>query len=67
MYTDIVCPELQGPLNGDVSASSLIFNNTAEYTCHEGFMVVGSDTRQCQVDGTWSGTAPTCQSKTQYD
>ena len=36
---------------------------TAKYTCDAGFTIIGSDTRTCQADGTWSGNAPVCGSE----
>ena len=33
----------------------------AFYRCNTGNNLVGSVTRSCQTDGTWSGNAPTCQ------
>ncbi|WAQ97856.1 CSMD3-like protein [Mya arenaria] len=48
------------------------FNVTADfaivsYTCNVNYVLVGSETRTCQSDGTgWSGLAPTCGKKHQY-
>ena len=44
----------------DVSGGTMI-GDTATYQCDQHFQLNGEDTRMCQDDGTWSGTAPTCQ------
>ena len=44
----------------DVSGGTMI-GDTATYQCDQHFQLNGEDTRTCQDDGTWSGTAPTCQ------
>ena len=30
------------------------------FSCNAGFEIQGSSIRQCNSDGNWSGTAPTC-------
>ena len=36
--------------------------DTCIYVCDEGFVVIGDTvTRECQSDGTWSGSEPTCE------
>ena len=37
--------------------------NTATYNCNNGYNLTGDMTRTCQANGTWSGTAPTCESR----
>jgi hypothetical protein len=54
------CPGLEPPQNGSVSAPVTDLGATASYQCASGFTLVGDVSRTCQVDGTWSGTAPTC-------
>ena len=46
----------------DVSGGTAI-GDTANYQCNEHFQLKGDNTRTCQEDGTWSGTAPTCLGK----
>jgi len=48
------------PLSVSVSAYTFIANGVATYSCLTGYLMSGSNTRACQADGTWSGTAPTC-------
>ncbi len=53
------CPVIAPPANGRV----LIDGLTVTYTCNPGYTLNGSVTRTCEDDGTWSLTAPTCESK----
>ena len=49
--------------NGEVLAPTTTIGSVATYTCNAGYNInvaVGSMTLQCQADGTWDGTAPTC-------
>ena len=53
-------------MNGSLLISGTgvgVYQETATYACETGFNLVGSVERTCQSDGTWSGSAPTCQSK----
>ena len=56
----VTCPDLDDPADGSVNYLVAV-GSTAEYACNEGFELVGTNTRTCQSDGTWSGEAPTCQ------
>lgn len=46
--------------NGKISSYVYTYNSTVEYSCHPGYSIVGSKTRLCQANGTWSGTLPRC-------
>ncbi|CAG5134438.1 unnamed protein product, partial [Candidula unifasciata] len=45
--------------NGVITGEYL-FGGKAEYKCLPGFELSGESTRQCQADGTWSSTTPSC-------
>jgi hypothetical protein len=48
-------------MSGDVDTSAgTTFGDTATYTCDPGHGIVGTASRMCQADGTWSGSQPTC-------
>jgi hypothetical protein len=54
------CGALMAPMNGNVGAASTTFGSLAVYSCNDGFTLIGSNMRECQASGTWSGTTPTC-------
>ena len=54
------CPELPDPANGQVSLTGRHFQDSALYSCHEGFTLVGVSRHTCQASGRWSGLAPEC-------
>jgi hypothetical protein len=56
-----LCPHLQAPADGAVRYNDRVVDSVAQYTCDEGFSLVGDDSRTCQFDSTWSGEEPTCQ------
>ena len=61
--TGITCDRLKDPANGDVTLTGIKVGSTATYTCDEGYLLVGEDTRTCQSDMEWSGEAPICKRK----
>jgi len=54
------CGPLVSPENGTVSASSTTVGSTATYACDTGYRLVGDSSRSCRADGSWSGSAPSC-------
>ncbi|NXT25117.1 DAF factor, partial [Syrrhaptes paradoxus] len=47
-----------------VVLTDLLFGSKVNYTCDEGYKLVGGSQRTCEVSGTsvsWSGDAPVCQ------
>lgn len=55
------CENLTNPFNGVVSLNGTLVGSLAMYSCSMGYNLVGINTRSCQSDGQWSGSAPTCQ------
>ena len=43
--------------------SGLRVGSTATYKCDDGFLLVGTTTRECLSNGQWSGNAPICKRK----
>jgi uncharacterized membrane protein YgcG len=56
------CGKLTDPTHGSVTSTpSTTYGSTATYACSTGYAPSGGSPRQCQANGTWSGTAPTCE------
>ena len=55
------CETLPNPFNGQVTLSGTAAGSVAMYTCEFSLELVGNATRECQIDGTWSGEEPICQ------
>ena len=56
----ISCPVLEHPDRGLVTIGGNSPGSVATYSCNGGHSLIGSDTRQCQSDGTWSNESPLC-------
>ena len=54
------CGYLSSPSYGRVSVTTLGIRERATYTCNSGFSLVGSSTRTCLSEGSWSGSQPIC-------
>ena len=62
--TAIDCGQLDPPANGTVDTSQgSLLGAVATYSCDPSFTLVGTATRQCQEDETWTGESPTCEGK----
>ena len=59
------CGDLNNPDHGCVIKTGNTVGETAFYICDEGFTLNGERKRECEADGTWSGTKSTCESKCQ--
>ena len=55
------CSRLSPPKYGRVSVTTRDVGGRATYTCSNGFRMVGSSTRTCLSDGSWSGSEPVCE------
>lgn len=60
----IQCLALQQPTRGSVKCSDHLgpssYGSTCEFTCDEGYTLVGSSILQCEESGLWSSTQPLC-------
>ena len=67
-HAAINCSQLQDPTNGAVDVLGISFGSSALYTCNTGLAFPGHNRgnviqRQCQANGTWSGSEPVCEGK----
>ncbi len=46
-----------------MSISTTTFGSTVHYSCFEGYIFEGDETRVCLSDGEWSESQPTCTSE----
>ena len=60
----ISCPDLSNPDNGVVQFSSgTVFQSVAEYSCDDGYQIIGTSSLTCQANAQWSDSPPHCESK----
>ncbi|XP_068695178.1 sushi, von Willebrand factor type A, EGF and pentraxin domain-containing protein 1-like isoform X1 [Montipora foliosa] len=48
------------PKYGQRAGYLFTYNSTVEYSCDQGYTLVGSRRRVCQANQTWTGTTPQC-------
>ena len=59
----VACKSLPPPENGYiVESTGRKVNDTVSINCTEGFMLSGSATRKCEMNGVWSGMPAQCTS-----
>lgn len=58
-----VCPDPGTPTYGFKIGTDYSVGAIVEYSCADGYSLVGSSSRTCQLDGTWSGSLPQCVQK----
>ncbi|XP_077382387.1 CUB and sushi domain-containing protein 3-like isoform X4 [Festucalex cinctus] len=54
------CGDPGTPAKGWREGRSFIFKSEVTFSCSAPYVLVGSTTRMCQEDGTWSGSQPRC-------
>ena len=59
----VACPPLTEPDNSELVLDGVLEGSTASYSCNTGYDRIGPANRICGVDGSWSGSEPSCQSK----
>lgn len=63
----VQCMEvLSSPTNGNLEITGNTYLSEAQYSCVEGFAVVGPTVRICQDDGQWSGNQPHCEGSVEH-
>lgn len=64
-HTEVFCPVLMNPANGQVFPTGQRVLARALYECNSGFVVEGLLVRICLDNGEWGGDDPVCISKQQ--
>ncbi|XP_078620076.1 C-type lectin lectoxin-Lio3-like [Branchiostoma floridae x Branchiostoma japonicum] len=54
------CLKMPPPANGAMTGSNS-YGDVVTFICNPGYKLVGTSTRTCQSDGTWSAKLPTCK------
>uniref|UniRef100_A0A8C5X9R7 Fibulin 7 n=1 Tax=Malurus cyaneus samueli TaxID=2593467 RepID=A0A8C5X9R7_9PASS len=54
------CPALQAPADGRKFGTKYLVDHEVHFTCDPGFQLLGSSTRMCQANGSWTGQEPRC-------
>ena len=57
------CPQLSAPFNGSLQPCSNLPGHTCTFSCDKGYVLVGSATRTCTDNGTWTGAETQCDGK----
>lgn len=58
--TAITCPSLMAPVNGSLSTTGRRVYDVAEFVCYPGHFLLGGSALQCDLDGRWNASVPTC-------
>nr|XP_040034707.1 fibulin-7 [Gasterosteus aculeatus aculeatus] len=54
------CPTLEAPAHGTKFGSKYFLGHEVHFTCFPGYHLVGSATRVCRDNGTWTGISAVC-------
>ncbi|KAF2987791.1 hypothetical protein EK904_015204 [Melospiza melodia maxima] len=54
------CPALQAPADGRKFGSKYLVDHEVHFACDPGFQLLGSSTRICQANGSWTGQEARC-------
>ncbi|KAM4642729.1 E-selectin-like [Discoglossus pictus] len=61
----VTCPEINVIDKGSVTCSHVngdfAYNSSCDFTCSEGFALIGSESLQCTAQGKWTDQAPRCE------
>ncbi|XP_060104228.1 fibulin-7 [Heteronotia binoei] len=57
----VFCPAQEAPPNGKRFGSKNMVDHEVHFTCDPGFQLVGSSSRVCQLNGSWTGELPQCK------
>ena len=63
IFSGVKCPDPGEPTNGDRVGDRFFYKDQVFYSCDRLFVLVGDRSQDCQANGSWSGTRPTCSRK----
>ncbi|XP_071360931.1 beta-2-glycoprotein 1-like [Trachinotus anak] len=58
------CPYPDAPVNGELYYEDTVYKSTINYTCNEGYVLIGASSAVCQANATWSAPMPECKALT---
>ncbi|XP_048677185.2 sushi domain-containing protein 2 isoform X7 [Caretta caretta] len=56
----VSCGWLDHPTNGKKEGTNYLLDSTIRFSCNQGYRLVGSEERTCQLTGVWSGSTTSC-------
>ena len=56
----VLCSNLSSPANGYVTVEGTTEGSVANYSCEQGYRLLGMDQRTCLQNAQWSGTESLC-------
>ncbi len=61
LFEGTSCSQVGEFANGYVTYNpDNMFGSHLTYTCHPGYTLIGTNVRNCEGDGWWSGNSPIC-------
>lgn len=61
------CPSLEAPTHGTKFGSKYFVGHEVHFTCSQGYHLVGSATRVCRDNGTWTGISAICKGEPHWE
>ena len=60
LFLAISCGHPGVPVHGKINSYVFSYNSSVEYSCNQGYTIVGPKKRVCQANQTWTGSLPQC-------
>ncbi|XP_071997315.1 fibulin-7 isoform X3 [Engystomops pustulosus] len=62
----VSCPPLEAPENGRKFGSKYLADHEVHYTCDLGYQLIGTSSRLCLQNGSWTESAPHCKAPSDW-